>query len=69
MVDRRPLPDIKQVSAFTGLPIATLRDQRHQGVGIGGLAIKVGKHLRWRWEDIDRWLDEQAAAGRKGSAA
>lgn len=62
MGDRRPLGSTKQVSEHLGVPVSTLYDWRLHGVG--PRAIRVGKHLRYRWEDIDRWLDEQA-----GSAA
>lgn len=62
MRDTQALATIGEVSEFTRLPAATLRWQRHHGSGIGALAIKVGKHLRWRWADIEKYLDEQAAA-------
>ena len=30
------------------------------------ISFRVGKHLRYRWEDVDTWLAEQ---GRTGGAA
>ena len=59
MSDRKPLATLDQVAAFTGLTAATLYDQRHRGVGIGAQGIRIGRHLRWRWADIDTWLDSQ----------
>ena len=59
---RRPMADIGQISDYTGTPQETIYYQRSQGVGLGALAIKIGRHLRWRWEDVDRWLDEQQAS-------
>lgn len=56
----RSLLDIHEVSEVIGLPVATLYQQRHRRVGIGGLAFRAGRHLRWRPEDIERWLDEQS---------
>jgi len=54
------LLDISQVSEAAGLPKATLYQQRHRRVGIGALAIRVGRHLRWRPGDIEAWLDAQS---------
>jgi len=63
MSDTRPMAGMAEICAHLHLPKSTIYDQRHRGVGIGALAIKVGRHLRWRWEDVDRWLDEQQTAG------
>jgi predicted DNA-binding transcriptional regulator AlpA len=57
-----PLLDAAQVANWLGISIATLYDQRHRRVGIGNLAIKVGRHLRWRSTDVERWLDQQQAS-------
>lgn len=60
MVSERPMADVKAVAEYLDVPVTTLYDQRHHKRGVGALAIKVGRHLRWRWEDIEAWLDEQA---------
>lgn len=59
---REPLADTSAVAEYFKMPEQTLYDQRHRGVGVGALAIKVGKHLRWRWSDIDQFIAEQQAA-------
>lgn len=56
----RTLMDIRGVSDLVGLPVATLYQQRHRRIGVGALAIRVGRHLRWRPEDIEAWLDTQS---------
>ena len=56
----RTLLDIRGVSDVVGLPVATLYQQRHRRIGVGALAIRVGRHLRWRPEDIEAWLDAQS---------
>ena len=61
----KPLLDIHEVSRWVGLPVATLYQQRHHRVGIGGLALRVGRHLRWRPQDIDQWLEQQAEQARR----
>lgn len=62
-----PLLDIRAVSKWVGLPVATLYQQRHQRISVGGLAIRVGRHLRWRPDDVRAWLDEQARQAREES--
>ncbi len=61
----RTLLDIESVSEVIGLPVATLYQQRHRRVGIGALAIRAGKHLRWRPEDIEAWLNKQSEKARE----
>lgn len=59
MADRRKLASTEEMVEYFGISEQTLYDQRRRGVGVGALGFKVGKHLRFRWEDIDRWIDEQ----------
>lgn len=58
MSDRRPLATIEQVSEFLGVPVATLYQWRHKGTGPRG--SKIGRHVRFRWEDVEQWVDQQA---------
>lgn len=46
-----------ELSAILRVPLPTLYTWRRRGVGPP--AIKVGRHLRWRVEDVDRWLEER----------
>lgn len=57
MSDRKQLADTDQVAEFLDLPPRTLVQWRHRGVGPP--SISVGRHVRYRWEDVDRWLDQQ----------
>jgi excisionase family DNA binding protein len=54
-----PLLRPEDVAAYLGVPVKTLYSWRH--VGRGPRASRVGKHLRYRQEDVDRWLEEQAS--------
>lgn len=58
MADRRPLATMAEVAAYLKTPVATLYQWRHRGVGPRG--SRVGRHVRYRWDDVERWLDEQA---------
>ena len=54
-----PLWRIGDVSAYLGVPIATLYQWRH--LGTGPKAYRLGKHLRYRQADVEAWLTEQAS--------
>jgi excisionase family DNA binding protein len=54
-----PLWTVEDVSAFLGVPVATLYQWRHRR--IGPRASRVGRHLRYDPADVRAWLDRQAA--------
>lgn len=56
-VDRRPLADIDQVAEYLNVPVKTLRHWR--STGTGPRAALLGKHLRYRWSDVDAWFEQQ----------
>lgn len=55
----------EELAEYLNLPIGTL--YRFNYIGSGPRPIKVGRHLRYRESDIDRWLDSQAKDARKAS--
>ncbi len=52
---QRPLGTPRELAAFLGVPVKTLYQWRY--VGEGPPAIRVGKHLRYRWEEVEAWLE------------
>jgi excisionase family DNA binding protein len=58
MEQRRPLALTPEVAEYLQVPVQTLYVWRTKGVG--PRAVRVGKHLRYRWADVDAWIDEQA---------
>jgi excisionase family DNA binding protein len=52
------LGTVAEVAEYLGVPVKTL--YRWRTCHTGPRASKVGKHLRYRWADVDRWLDKQA---------
>lgn len=54
----RPLATPPQVSEYLGVPVPTLYQWRHRGVG--PRVRVVGRHLRYRWEDVENWVEQQA---------
>lgn len=57
---RRPLLSSVEVSEYLGVPVKTLTQWAY--VGTGPRFAKVGRHRRYRWEDVERWLDERASS-------
>jgi excisionase family DNA binding protein len=47
----------EDVSSFLGVPVPTLYQWRHKG--IGPKSRRVGRHLRYKPEDVLAWLEEQ----------
>nr|WTB30647.1 helix-turn-helix domain-containing protein [Streptomyces sp. NBC_00830] len=56
--DRRALASAEEVSAYLGVPLATLYAWNHRRQG--PTAHKVGRYLRYRWAEVEAWLDNQA---------
>jgi predicted DNA-binding transcriptional regulator AlpA len=60
--DRPSAPDrlltIEQLAAHLQVPVKTLYDWRHRGIGPKGL--RVGRYIRYRPADINSWLDTRA---------
>lgn len=46
---------ISEVAAFLQVPVGTLYQWRHRGIGPAGL--RVGRHVRYRMRDVEAWLE------------
>lgn len=57
-LDRRPLLSAEELAAFLGVPLNTVYVWNHRRTG--PRALKVGRHLRYRWAEVETWLEEQA---------
>ncbi|MEU2975976.1 helix-turn-helix domain-containing protein [Streptomyces hirsutus] len=55
---RRPLATAQEVADYLGVPVTTVYQWKYRGNG--PKMIKVGRHLRARWEDVDAYLEQQA---------
>jgi excisionase family DNA binding protein len=60
VADQRPLGTPPEVAAYVNVPVKTLYQWRYAGGG--PRAIRVGRHLRYRWADVEEWLEDRAAA-------
>jgi excisionase family DNA binding protein len=57
-----PLATLREVADYLRLPPKTLYSWRYRGEGPPG--IRVGRHVRYRWADVEGWLS--AHVGEKG---
>jgi predicted DNA-binding transcriptional regulator AlpA len=57
-MSKRALAKPPEVAAFLGVPEKTLTQWRY--LRKGPRWSPVGRHVRYRWEDVEKWLDEQA---------
>ncbi|MEU6207137.1 helix-turn-helix domain-containing protein [Micromonospora musae] len=63
MRDTRPLATSAELAEHLGVPPRTLDQWAYKGVG--PRFSKVGRHRRYRWADVETWLDQQSEpAGR-----
>ncbi|MEU6267958.1 helix-turn-helix transcriptional regulator [Saccharopolyspora shandongensis] len=54
----RNLWGIEDVSNYLGVPVGTLYQWRSRGYGPAGR--KIGKYVRYKPDDVERWFDAQA---------
>lgn len=54
---RRKLATAEEIAEYLGVPIGTVYQWSSRGGG--PRLIKVGRHLRARWSDIEAYLDAQ----------
>jgi excisionase family DNA binding protein len=54
---RVPLVDSTEVAAYLNVPARTLDQWAWKGTG--PKFAKVGKFRRYKWADVDAWLDDQ----------
>lgn len=52
-----PLLSPTELAAYLAIPVQTIYQWRHRGEGPPG--YRVGRHVRYRWRDIQAWLAEQ----------
>lgn len=61
MRDTRALASVAEVAEYLQKPEQTVRIWRHRG--IGPKSFKVGTTVRYRWSDVEAWLEQQSVRG------
>lgn len=50
---------VQELAEYLGVPVATLYQWRYRGEGPAG--FRVGRHLRYRWSEVEAWIERQIA--------
>lgn len=61
MNPRRPLASIDELAAYLQVPVQTI--YRWNSRRTGPKFTKLGRHVRYLWEDIDRWVKNSPTFG------
>lgn len=59
MEQRDRLLTVQELAEYLGVPVATLYQWRYRREGPKG--FRVGRHLRYRWSEIEAWVERQMA--------
>lgn len=57
-MDKKPLATVADLAEYCGVPTQTVYEWNYKGTG--PKPLKVGRHVRYRWSDVEKWLDDQA---------
>jgi len=60
MEQRDRLLTVQELADYLGVPVATLYQWRYQREGPPG--FRVGRHVRYRWSDVEDWIEQQVQA-------
>ena len=60
-----PLLTPAQLARYLGLPVGTLYEWRTKGTG--PIGFRVGRHTRYRFSDVQVWLEAQRADNELGA--
>lgn len=50
----------EELAKYLTVPVATIYQWRHRGTG--PRAARLGRHLRWKQTDVDRWIEQRTDA-------
>jgi hypothetical protein len=59
---RRPMASPPELAEYLRIPEHTLAQWRYQRLGPAW--HRVGRHVRYAWADVERWLGEQRSTTR-----
>ncbi len=60
MEHRDRLLTVEDLAEYLGVPVATLYAWRYRRQGPPG--FRVGRHVRYRWADVEEWIENKARA-------
>ena len=54
------LMSVQELAAYLDIPVKTIYAWRYHGEGPRG--FRIGRHVRFRWHDVEAWLADRIAA-------
>ena len=48
---------VEDLADYLDVPVATIYAWRYRRQGPPG--FRIGKHLRFRWSDVERWIEDR----------
>ncbi len=61
------LVDVQELTAYLNLPVKPLYAWRYRRKGPP--ACRVGRHLRYRWSDVELWIQQRIEPASTGSVS
>ena len=61
------LVNVQELADYLDVPVKTLYAWRYRREGPP--AFRVGRHLRYRWSDVERWIEGRVDAGPPGQVS
>ena len=61
------LVDVQEIAAYLEVPVKTLYAWRYRREGPP--AFRVGRHLRYRWSDVELWIQQRIEPASTGSVS
>jgi excisionase family DNA binding protein len=53
---------VQELADYLGVPVATIYAWRYRHHGPPG--FRVGRHVRFRWRDVERWIEDRSGCTR-----
>ena len=63
MTPDEQLMTIQELARYLGVPVGTLYQWRYRREGPPG--FRVGRHVRYRWKDVEDWISQQMLAAER----
>ncbi len=61
------LVNVDELAEYLAVPVRTLYTWRYRGAGPP--AFRVGRHLRYRWSDVQMWIQQRIEPTPQGSVS
>jgi len=56
----------EDLAEYVGVPLTTVYKWNSEGTSPP--RVRVGRHVRYRWADVERWLEQRTTESTEGAA-